>query len=194
MKKIIERIKRQSLRKLFVIFYNLFRMPLIKVFKQRLFNAELLQNIHPSTAIEIEKGSISLNRSVFTRKNVTFRSCKGNLIIGTSFFNQGCVITCMEKIIIGDGCLLGPNVVIVDHDHDYCYPDDSRGNNFKTSPVVIGKNVWIGANVVILKGTEIGDNCVIAAGLVVKGKFNHGTLVKSLANNQIDSSSIRFYY
>ena len=39
----------------------------------------------------------------------------------------------------------------------------------KTEPVLIGRNVWIGCNVVILPGAVIGDHSVIAAGSVVHG-------------------------
>ena len=39
-----------------------------------------------------------------------------------------------------------------------------------TGEVIIGKNVWIGANTVILRNTRIGDNAVIAAGSIVKGE------------------------
>lgn len=43
--------------------------------------------------------------------------------------------------------------------------------------VVIGDNVWIGANSVILRGSRIGDNAVIAAGTIVKGTVESNTLV-----------------
>ena len=41
----------------------------------------------------------------------------------------------------------------------------------------IGKNVWIGANVTILKDSVIGDNCVVGAGSVVKGKYRENTVI-----------------
>ena len=42
---------------------------------------------------------------------------------------------------------------------------------YKTAPIIIGNNVWVGANTVILRGAEIGDNSVIGAGCIVKGKI-----------------------
>ena len=51
----------------------------------------------------------------------------------------------------------------------------NRGEN--AGCPTIGDNVWIGANVTILKNSVIGDNCVIGAGSVVKGKYHSNTLV-----------------
>ena len=45
-----------------------------------------------------------------------------------------------------------------------------NGNAFKEKEVVIGNNIWIGANAIILRGAVIGDNAVIAAGTVVMGE------------------------
>lgn len=57
------------------------------------------------------------------------------------------------------------NVVIVDHDHRLGKNDVEDG--LESTPVHIGKNVWIGANAVILRGVSIGDGAIIAAGAVV---------------------------
>ncbi|MDO5548128.1 MAG: acyltransferase [Eubacteriales bacterium] len=80
-----------------------------------------------------------------------------------NFFNYNVSITALKMIEIGDNCKVANNVVIVDHDHDY----HNSNIGYQCAPVVIGNNVWIGANAVILKGVTIGDNAVIAAGSVV---------------------------
>lgn len=89
--------------------------------------------------------------------------------------NNNCVVTCRKNIVIGENTNIGPNCCIFDHDHDYKAKD--RLNNYVEEEIYIGSNVWIGANVTILKGTKIGDNCVIGAGSVVKGVFNTNTLI-----------------
>ena len=53
--------------------------------------------------------------------------------------------------------------MIFDHDHNY----KKNIDDFICDKVTIGNNVWIGANVTILKGVTIGNNCVIAAGTLV---------------------------
>lgn len=97
----------------------------------------------------------------------------GTLTLGNHcFFNINSSITCLDKIEIGDNCKFGNNLVIVDHDHNF----RTKEPEFITKPIIIGNNVWVGANVTILRGTEIGENCVIAAGSVVKGKIEPNTI------------------
>ena len=157
---------------------NLIRMAFLNAVHMGNVNASLVQNINPRTEIAVFGGSkLTLKHSVFTRRNVSFRVEGGELTIGTSFFNQGCAITCMDNIQIGDNCLFGPNVVVVDHDHEYRYTDERRGNHYRKAPISIGNNVWIGANVTILRGTQIEDGAVIGAGCVIRGKVEKNTVV-----------------
>lgn len=85
---------------------------------------------------------------------------------------QECQISCMDRIEIGNGCLLGGNVFIADNLHGkstrneldtppYLRPLYTKG------PIKIGCNVWIGKNVCILPGVVIGNGAVIGANSVV---------------------------
>ena len=70
---------------------------------------------------------------------------------------------------IGNYVMMGPNCSIYTINHKYQKSDIPfcfQGNS-KVKPVVIGSNVWIGANVIILPGVTIGNNVVIGAGSVV---------------------------
>ena len=91
--------------------------------------------------------------------------------------NYNCMIICHKEISIGEGTEFGPFVLIYDHDHDFRAEGGLKANKFKYAPVVIGKNVWIGAGAIILRGTTIGDNSVIAAGTVVKGNIDANTIL-----------------
>lgn len=178
-----EKLKKQKPKKLIVMLYNIFRISLLKIFHFNSAKISILQNIHPTTEISIGSGRIELKNSIFTRRYVSFRVESGTLKIGTSFFNKGCSITAMKNIIIGDNCLFGPNVVIVDHDHDYSYLDNKRGNHYLASDVIIGNNVWVGANVTILRGSIIEDGAVIGAGCVIRGHIPKNTVVVDKSNN-----------
>ena len=66
--------------------------------------------------------------------------------------------------------MIAPNVIIVDSDFHQTWPPESRFiSDTRTSDkeVIIGRNVWVGMNSLILKGSVIGDNSIIAAGSVV---------------------------
>lgn len=88
-----------------------------------------------------------------------------NITIGKHvFINSGCRFQDHGGITIKDGALIGHNVVIATINHGLA-PEDRAANYF--APVVIGENVWIGANATILPGVTVGDNAVVAAGAVV---------------------------
>ena len=80
------------------------------------------------------------------------------------FLNAGCRFQDQGGITIGDDCLIGHNTVIATLNHDLV---PSRRGDLHPAPVVIGRNVWIGANVTVLPGVTIGDDAVIAAASVV---------------------------
>lgn len=98
---------------------------------------------------------------------------EGVLQIGSHVYcNTNNCITCMGRVTIGDYCKLGNNLVVVDHDHNF----KDNSSEYLVGEVEIGSHVWIGANCTILRGTRIGDSCVIAAGSVVKGEVPAGTV------------------
>ncbi|HEY2345033.1 MAG TPA: acyltransferase [Xanthomonadaceae bacterium] len=102
----------------------------------------------------------------------------GRLSIGDNLFmNNRCSLNCQSQIEIGDDCLLGEGVAIYDHDHDFSKPEKFRLSGFRSAPVKIGNNVWLGSNVIVLKGSTIGDNVVVAANSVIKGDVPADTLV-----------------
>lgn len=94
-----------------------------------------------------------------------YTDCGKNITIGKNvFINMGCKFQDQGGITIGDGTLIGHNVVIATLNHDM---EPSRRSDLHPSPVHIGKNVWIGSGAVILPGVTIGDGAIIGAGAVV---------------------------
>lgn len=87
--------------------------------------------------------------------------------VGRNFFaNYNCTILDVAKVVIGDNCMLAPNVAIYTAGHPI-YPE-TRNTMYEFGiAVTIGDNVWVGGNTVICPGVHIGNNCVIGAGSVV---------------------------
>jgi len=85
------------------------------------------------------------------------------------FLGEGFHISVAESLKIGDGVIVGPRLIIVGGDHDYSLVgkrlyEVKEGINL---PVIIEKDVWIGASVIILKGVKIGEGAVVGAGSMV---------------------------
>lgn len=88
-----------------------------------------------------------------------------NITIGKDvFINSGCHFQDQGGIEIGDGALIGHNVVLATINHDL-NPKENRKNHY--APIRIGAHVWIGSNATVLPGVTIGDYAVVAAGAVV---------------------------
>ena len=146
-----------------------------------------LENIHQSTIVRgREGGIIELGKRVTASRNSMIASVGGMLKIGDhTSFNTNCNVVCHELIDIGSDCMFGPNVCIYDHDHSFNSEGIQEG--FTTSPIIIEDKCWIGANVTILKGTHIGQGCIIGAGAIIKGNIPAHSLVISKQNTIIQS-------
>ncbi len=94
---------------------------------------------------------------------------EGKISIGNNFsININVVIgaSCGE-VKIGNDVLIGPNVVIRSADHGISERYLINAQPHSSGVIVIEDDVWIGANVVILKDVKLGRGCVIGAGSVV---------------------------
>lgn len=101
--------------------------------------------------------------------------CGKNITIGKNvFINSGCRFQDQGGIIIGDGALIGHNAVLATLNHGFA---PEKRDDLHPAPIVIGKNVWIGANATILPGVTIGDGAIIAAGAVVTRDVPEDTVV-----------------
>lgn len=100
----------------------------------------------------------------------------GELIIESGYLNGFDQIVCAKKIEIGKDVAIARNVVIRDTDAHSIVD----GKHQKIKPVKIGNHVWIGANATIMKGVEIGDGAIIAAGAVVTKNVPERCLVAGI--------------
>ena len=78
------------------------------------------------------------------------------------------------RITIGNGVLIGHNVVLSTLNHD---PAPARRAWLHPAPIVIGDRVWIGSNATVLPGVTIGDGAIVAAGAVVTKDVAPNTVV-----------------
>lgn len=77
--------------------------------------------------------------------------------------NPGVYIQAMNGIIMGNNVGISPGAKIISANHN----NENHSTHDETTPILIGNNVFIYANAVVLPGVKIGDNVVIGAGSVV---------------------------
>jgi acetyltransferase-like isoleucine patch superfamily enzyme len=92
----------------------------------------------------------------------------------------------VSTIKIGSNTIIGPGVTIVSINHDYKLNEiPIRYQGFKDTEknsIIVGNDVWLGTNVVVLPGAVIGDGSIIGAGVVVRGIVPPKTVVYNRAN------------
>ena len=139
--------------------------------------------------------AIGNERGGYLSENVELRD---NVTIGAySYCNKGTII--FKGSQIGNYCSIGYNVHIGPPEHPVNFfstsPDAYRSPDMKDlckwpnddiySPVIIGNDVWIGSNAIILQGCRIGDGAVIAAGAVVTHDISPYSIVGGVPARKI---------
>lgn len=98
------------------------------------------------------------------------------LLVGDgTYFTSDMHIEVVNEISIGNNCAISWGVTMIDGDHHQVI--SSNHNSNYVGNIKIGNHVWIGCNCTILRNTTIGDNCIVAAGSVVKGDFPPGSMI-----------------
>src|SRR3989338_6571508 len=92
--------------------------------------------------------------------------CGENISLGKdSHINQYCCIWASpkSKIVLGDNILMGPGVRIFSSNHGTEAGKNMNQQEWTEKDVIVGNDVWLGANAVVVPGVRIGDGAVIAA-------------------------------
>jgi acetyltransferase-like isoleucine patch superfamily enzyme len=115
---------------------------------------------------------------------ILFEKSDSKLSIGSrTFIGGGTKLVSAKSITIGDDVLISWGVTIVDHNSHAIEFSKRKDDvtkwangvkdwtNVKIEPVVIGNKCWIGFDVIILKGVQLGEGCIVGAGSVVTKSF-----------------------
>lgn len=158
------------LQKYFYYAINVLKLFLKKVSfgKKCIFLGTILIKRSPRSFIKIGdycdfRSNQSANLIGINRKcSLSTMNSSASIIIGNNCGFSGTVIAAFSKIELGNNIKCGANSLITDSNW---HLDDPRAGQPK--PIIIHDNVWLGVNVVVLKGVSIGENSVIGANSVV---------------------------
>ena len=152
----------------------------LKLHHRSNFKCNVLQDIAPTVKFYYENGgTINLGKKTHIKRNTEINVSKNALIeIGdNTCINNNCYIASMGNVKIGRRCQIAPGVVIVDHNHNFRDKNGISAGTYEVENIEIGDDVWIGANAVILKGSKIGNKCVVGAGCIVNGEYSENTII-----------------
>lgn len=123
--------------------------------------------------------NVSVGENVTIYPNVMFFG-DGKITIGDNVDIGNNTIIYASKsggVTIGNNSMIAANCYLIDMDHGIEKRKLIREQSNKVSPIIIGEDVWIAANSVVLKGSIIGDGAVIGAKSLVKGNIEENACV-----------------
>lgn len=124
-----------------------------------------------------EGEAIRVGEGCRIKRNVWICSYGGEVNLGECvLIGQSNIIQGHASVSIGANSVLSPNVVITSSTLAYWHPNGIRNLEHSLAEVIIGRECWLGSNVVVTAGAHIGDGVVVAANSVVKGVLESRTL------------------
>jgi acetyltransferase-like isoleucine patch superfamily enzyme len=165
----------RQLNTLKYIIYVRLRYPNFKIGKSLEIFGKLYLQVHKDSLIQIGEKVVfrSNTKSNFVGiyKPVSIAVYqKGQLKIGNNSGFSGTSIVVTQQVTIGNYCNFGGNTSIWDtdfHPAEYLARRDHSVCKIKSAPIIIGDDVFVGANSIILKGISIGNRSIIGAGSIV---------------------------
>ena len=137
--------------------------------------------------VTIKSSFLSNLVGLYSRTIIVTRAPGAVISIGNNVGISGATIYARKQITIGDNTCIGGNCKILDNDFHPLEAEtrnrllqDKNGGDSDLVPskeIHIGKSCFIGCNSIILKGTVLGDGCVVGAGAVICGTFEENCVI-----------------
>ncbi len=124
-----------------------------------------------SSSIIIRNGKVIFLGKATLGRGISIRADERCITFGNNFScNKNCFFSSNSLLKFGNDVLLGWNISVRDNDGHPIWNENVK--NIDCSPIIIGNHVWIAADVDILKGVIVPDDCVIDCRSLVTKKFD----------------------
>ena len=135
--------------------------------------------IHDAASVDATRGKgVTLGDAVTLNRFAYVQGGRDGVRLGNRVeINNFSIVNGTGGVDIGDDTLIGPGVRIISYKHGISPDMTIRSQPIEAKPIRIGRDVWIGANAVILAGVTVADGAVIAAGAVVREDVQPYTVV-----------------
>ena len=134
----------------------------------RIGKGTLIPNLQMTWPHQVSLGeNCRLEKSIYFKFDGIWSKGPSIRIASQVFIGTGCEFNISKSIEIGNNCLIASGCRFIDHDHGIKAGELIHNQQGPEKGIEIGNDVWLGCNVVVLKGVTIGDGAVVAAGAVV---------------------------
>lgn len=168
-------------------YINLIRLKAyrVKYGKNCVIHGKLYIKLFPSASVEIGdnfycSSGMCVNALSTNKRGCIYATENANVIIGNNVGMSSVVLWSHQRITIGNYVKIGANTILIDtdaHNMDYQIRRGQWTDWGISSPIIIGDDVFIGADCIILKGCNIGARSIVAAGSVVTKSFPADCLI-----------------
>ncbi len=109
----------------------------------------------------------TIEHQVYFKHDGPYTQGKSIYISDNVFIGFGCEFNIKQSVVVKDNCLIGSGSKFIDHDHGTNSNQLICLQKCPSQEIILQEDVWLGANVIVLKGVTIGQGAIVAAGAIV---------------------------
>ena len=148
--------------------YNYFSMIWLKMSGMKIGNGTYFSKIAVTWPHQVTIGNnCSLEHNIYYHYDGIYSTGPSICIGDNVFIGNNTEFNISDKIIIGNNCLIAAGCRFIDHNHGLDKKLLIKNQIAPKQEINIESDVWLGCNVVVLKGVSIGQGVVVAAGSIV---------------------------